>query len=144
VSTGEENPQVFHSNTLSDSHPRANGRVPHISLVFREMWDTADLPLKPAAQRQISNQISVRNLKNRPQLLRRGAPCSHQRCPDFLLSSTSHDRACGFPSKKTAWSCSTPATPTGNPGYVGRKRWAKPTTAFCSELYRSFLRPDEA
>jgi hypothetical protein len=23
--------------------------VPHISLVFREMWDTAGLPLKPAA-----------------------------------------------------------------------------------------------
>jgi hypothetical protein len=28
-------------------YPRANGRVPHISLVFREMWDTAGLPLKP-------------------------------------------------------------------------------------------------
>ena len=24
-------------------------RVPHISLVFREMWDTTGLPLKPAA-----------------------------------------------------------------------------------------------
>jgi hypothetical protein len=30
-------------------YPRINGRVPHISLVFREMWDTAGLPLKPVA-----------------------------------------------------------------------------------------------
>jgi hypothetical protein len=44
-------------------YPRTNRRVPHISLVFREMWDTAGLPLKlPRAQR-----------------LRTGAPCSHQR-----------------------------------------------------------------
>jgi hypothetical protein len=28
---------------------RHNRRVPHISLVFREMWDTAGLPLKPVA-----------------------------------------------------------------------------------------------
>jgi hypothetical protein len=34
-----------------------------ISLVFREMWDTAGLPLKPVAGQQIH----------------RGAPCSHQR-----------------------------------------------------------------
>jgi len=38
-------------------------RVPHISLVFREMWDTAALALKPVAVLQ----------------LRTGAPCSHQR-----------------------------------------------------------------
>jgi hypothetical protein len=31
------------------SIPATNRRVPHISLVFREMWDTADLPLKPLA-----------------------------------------------------------------------------------------------
>ncbi len=30
-------------------HPLTNRRVPHISLVFREMWDTAGLALKPAA-----------------------------------------------------------------------------------------------
>jgi hypothetical protein len=30
-------------------YPRHNGRVPHISLVFREMWDTAAVPLKPLA-----------------------------------------------------------------------------------------------
>jgi hypothetical protein len=29
--------------------PRHNCRVPHISLVFREMWDTASLPLKRLA-----------------------------------------------------------------------------------------------
>jgi hypothetical protein len=28
-------------------YPRTNRRVPHISLVFREMWDTASLALKP-------------------------------------------------------------------------------------------------
>jgi hypothetical protein len=46
--------------------------------------------------------------------------------PDFLLRSTNHDCVCGFFSKKAAWSCSTPPISTGNPGYVGRKRWAKP------------------
>jgi hypothetical protein len=70
---------------------------------------------------------------------RPGAPCSHQRCPNFLLRGTTHNHACGFFSKKAARSCSTPPTSTGNPGYVGRKRWAKPTTAFRFELYRSFL-----
>jgi hypothetical protein len=81
-----------------------------ISLVFREMWDTADLALKPPRSPQ----------------LRRGAPCSHQRFPDFLLRSTRRARVCGFLSKKAAWTCSKPPTSTGNPGYVGRKRWAKP------------------
>ena len=58
-----------------------------------------------------------------------GCP-SHQRCPDFLLRSTSHDRACGFLSKKAARSCSTPPTSTGNPGYVGRiRRGEAPTIA---------------
>jgi hypothetical protein len=28
-------------------YPRTNHRVPHISLVFREIWDTTDLPFKP-------------------------------------------------------------------------------------------------
>ena len=79
-----------------------------ISLVFREMWDTAG----PSPSR--SPQLS------------RGAPCSHQRCPDFLLSSTSRDRACGFLSKKAAGSISKPPSSTGNSGYVGRKRWATP------------------
>ncbi len=31
------------------SIPDTNHRVPHISLVFREMWDTAGPPLKPIA-----------------------------------------------------------------------------------------------
>jgi hypothetical protein len=31
------------------SYPRNDRRVPHISLVFGEMWDTAGLPLKSAA-----------------------------------------------------------------------------------------------
>jgi hypothetical protein len=30
-------------------YPRTDRRVPHISLVFREMWDTTGLPLKPVA-----------------------------------------------------------------------------------------------
>jgi hypothetical protein len=30
-------------------YPRHKCRVPHISLVFREMWDTAGLPLKPVS-----------------------------------------------------------------------------------------------
>jgi hypothetical protein len=30
-------------------YPRSNRRVPHISLVFREMWDTEGLSLKPLA-----------------------------------------------------------------------------------------------
>jgi hypothetical protein len=46
-----------------------------ISLVFREMWDTAGLPLKPVAG------------PTEPP----GALGSPQRCPDFLLRSTSHD-----------------------------------------------------
>jgi hypothetical protein len=39
-------------NTLSGSIP-ANRRVPHISLAFREMWDTTGLPLKPLKVSQI-------------------------------------------------------------------------------------------
>jgi hypothetical protein len=50
-----------------------------ISLVFREMWDTAALSLKPVAD-----------------------PTTLYGCPTFA------------------------------PAYVGRKRWAKPSTAFCS------------
>jgi hypothetical protein len=30
-------------------YPLTSRWVPHISLVFREMWDTAGLPLKPVA-----------------------------------------------------------------------------------------------
>jgi hypothetical protein len=52
-------------------------RVPHISLVFSEMWDTAGLPLKP---------VKVFT--------------TPYGCPMFA------------------------------PAYVGRKRWAKSTTAF--------------
>src|SRR5271170_7679021 len=44
-------------------YPRHNRRVPHISLVFREMWDTTALHLKPFTGRQTFW----------------GAPCSHQR-----------------------------------------------------------------
>jgi hypothetical protein len=89
-------------------YPRHNRRVPHISLVFREMWDTAGLPLKPM----------------RSQQLRTGAPCSHQRTwaeddgrspskafrcgpyrlfirtgagPDFLLRTASYRHVCGSP-----------------------------------------------
>jgi hypothetical protein len=88
-------------------YPVTNRRVPHISLVFREMWDTTGLT---------SNLLKVR--RKLP-----GAPCSHQRCPDFLLRNTNHDHVCGFLSKKAAWSCATPITSTGNPGYVGQKRF---------------------
>jgi hypothetical protein len=58
-------------------YPRTNRRVPHILLVFREMWDTAGLPS---------------DLLRDPQF-RRGAPCSHERFPDFLpavLGTTTH------------------------------------------------------
>jgi hypothetical protein len=89
-----------------------------ISLVFREMWDTTGLPLKPSRVPQLHT----------------GAPCSHQRRPDFPLSHTSHHRGCGFLSKKAAGSLTTPPRLTGNPGYVGRIRWAKPSTALCSGL----------
>ncbi len=61
-------------------YPRYKSRVPHISLVFREMWDTAGLPLKPVA-----------------------SPSAPSGCPTFA------------------------------PAYVGRKRWAKPTTSFLSK-----------
>ena len=43
-------------------YPLTTRRAPHISLVFREMWDTTDLPFKPVARSQIH----------------RGAPGSHQ------------------------------------------------------------------
>jgi hypothetical protein len=33
--------------------PATKRRVPHISLVLREMWDTTGLPLKPVAGRRI-------------------------------------------------------------------------------------------
>jgi hypothetical protein len=33
--------------TLLGSIPATNRRVPHISLVFREMWDTQDSPSSP-------------------------------------------------------------------------------------------------
>jgi hypothetical protein len=39
---------VRHTDRLL-SYPCHNCRVPHISLVFREMWDTAGLALKPQA-----------------------------------------------------------------------------------------------
>ena len=45
-------------SALLSSIPATHGRVPHISLVFCEMWDTAGLPLEPAARRQISNPPS--------------------------------------------------------------------------------------
>ena len=70
---------------------------------------------------------------------RTGAPCSHQRFPDFLLRRTDRDRVCGFLSKKAAWSCSTPPTSPVNPGYVGRKRWAKPFDHFSFRTYRNFV-----
>jgi hypothetical protein len=70
-------------------------------------------------------QLSPSSLPRIPQLCR-GAPCSHQRYPEFLLSRTSRNRVCGFLSKKAACSCSTPPNSTGNPGYVGRKRWRSP------------------
>ena len=68
-------------------YPRSNRRVPHISLVFREMWDTAALTLTPLA-----------------------GPTNLSGCPMFA------------------------------PAYVGRKRWAKPTTAFISSRYPCFIR----
>jgi hypothetical protein len=44
-------------------YPVTNSRVPHISLVFSEMWDTTGLPHKLFRVRE----------------LRTGAPCSHRR-----------------------------------------------------------------
>jgi hypothetical protein len=73
--------------TVGELYPHTDRRVPHISLVFREMWDTTALPLKPPAD---STTLSG--------------------CPTFAPAL--------------------PLTSTGNPGYVGRKRWAKPATVF--------------
>jgi hypothetical protein len=61
-------------------HCKMNGRVPHISLVFREMWDTADLgsPLlieMPSPRRE--SKISSRVLwypTSREKRARYGAP----------------------------------------------------------------------
>jgi tRNA(Ile)-lysidine synthase len=38
-------------------YPRQKRRVPHISLVFREMWDTTGLPLKPLACAQSTTRV---------------------------------------------------------------------------------------
>jgi hypothetical protein len=84
-------------------------------------------------------QVSPSSL-SRVLQLRTGAPCSHQRCPDFLLRRTSHDHACGFLLKKVARRCSTPPTSTGNPGYVGRKRWAKPHHSLSFRTHPFFIR----
>jgi hypothetical protein len=85
VSTGERTRRSPRQQALG-LYPRTNSRVPHISLVFREMWDTTGLSLKPA-------KVST----------------TPYGCPMFA------------------------------PAYVGRKRWAKPTKAFRTELYASFL-----
>jgi hypothetical protein len=55
--------------------------------------------------------------------------------PGFPTRGANQNSVCGFLSKKAARNCSTPPTSTGNPGYVGRKRWAKPSTAFKSALH---------
>jgi hypothetical protein len=72
----------LHRDTHWGSIPATIAGCP-ISACFWQMWDTAGLPLKSVAGRQICT----------------GAPCSHQRCPDFLLRRTSHDHACGFPQR---------------------------------------------
>jgi hypothetical protein len=48
----------------------------------------------------------------------------------------------GFPLKPLADSATLYGCPMFAPAYVGRKRWAKPTTAFRTELYGSFLRTE--
>jgi hypothetical protein len=87
------------------------------------MWDTTTLPP---------------HLLRTPQLYT-GALRSHQHRPDFLRHGTNHNRACGFLLKKVARTCSTPRTSTGNPGYVGRKRWAKPFDSLSFQIYDLFL-----
>jgi hypothetical protein len=142
-------------------YPRNNSRVPHIpdflcsfvgSLNFMRLSlkRGAHAVLSRAAYRKFGASRSFFARCGIPQAfpqtswrtsqLRTGALRSHQRCPDFLLRSTNHERVCGFLSKKAACSCSKPPISTGNPGYVGRKRWAKPTIAFSSELYHLSLR----
>jgi hypothetical protein len=86
VSTGKRNRRSLDCNALLGSIPRTNRRVPHISLVFRQMWDTAGFPLKSVT-----------------------GPTTPYGCPTFASA------------------------------YVGRKQWAKPTTAFGSG-YRLLLR----
>ena len=125
-------------------YPHTHRRVPHIPDFLRSFVGSLHfmrLSLKKGAHAVLSRaayrkfgasrsffarcgipQVSPSNLSRVPQI-RPGAPCSHQRRPDFLLRSTSNDRACGFLSKRAARSSSTPPTSTGNPGYVGRKRF---------------------
>jgi hypothetical protein len=72
-------------------YPCSNRRVPHISLVFGEMWDTAGFPLKLVP-----------------------GPTDLHGCPTFAQA------------------------------YVGRKRWAKPSTAFrcaCGLIYSGRSEP---
>jgi hypothetical protein len=87
---------------------------------FASCGDTTGFSLKPAADPTALN----------------GCPTFAPALPGFLLRGTNHNYACGFLSKKAARSCSTPPTSTGNPGYVGRKRRAKPHHSL---LFRDLL-----
>jgi hypothetical protein len=99
-------------------YPRNQSRVPHISLVFREMWDTTGLPLKPVRVPQLHT----------------GALRSHQRCPDFLLRGTNHGHVCGFSQGKPH-----EVAQRHQPRQETRDTWAEndgqsPSTAFRSGL----------
>ena len=67
--------------------PATNRRVPHISLVFREMWDTTNLDLLSPVKRKNS------------MVKRCGIPhlAKYKRdAPNFLYAATGQDHVCAF------------------------------------------------
>src|SRR5271154_3054825 len=106
--------------SLTQVHKTLGARIPDFLWSFVGSLNFMRLSLKKGAHADLSRaayrkfgasrsffarcgipQASPSSLPRSSQL-HTGAPCSHQRCPDFLLRSTSHDRACGFLSKKAA------------------------------------------
>jgi hypothetical protein len=87
-------------------------RVPHISLVFCEMWDTTALDpriLEPSSHHREST----------------GAPRSPKRPPDFLSSLPALAHFMRLSLMKAAHA-GVGGAPCRKSGYVGRKRWAQP------------------
>jgi hypothetical protein len=65
------------------------------------MWDTAGFPSSLLRTDRSPTKISIRDLKNRPQLLRRGAHVRTSVARISYYAALSHNRVCGFLLKKS-------------------------------------------
>jgi len=72
--------------------------VAHISLVFREMWDSNAFSSKRSIQLTLAMPLQPPKIVIPPAPARRGTGAE----PDFLLSALANVRVCGFLLKKAA------------------------------------------